>query len=486
MPHSRHLSRDPVPTSMVTEEDVSVADMADSLRAAAGWAKDETSAATESFTVRAMMQGMSIMNGWIHHKPRKLEELPVWRQHLIKAVHSLWFQLVASMVVVVNIILMGVQTSMDMKRALAGEDELNWEAASDVFFACAFGIEVGLRIIAEHRVFFLGPARYWNIFDFFVVVFAVFDAFDAGFSLNIFRALRVFRMIKIARVIRVFTFFRELRLMAVSLISCLSSLSWAVCFIMLIMYLFGMVLLEGARVYARDNPSDDPVCVALEEFYSDVPWTIYSLLMTITGGKDWYDLAKPFEEISRWYCLGFCAFVFFVQIGMLNVLTGVFVQRAEEIAHVDHDLVIQEETAKKNTYLKQIQNLFTEVDTDGSGTVSWEELKTNLLDERVLTYFSLLQIDIAEAKGLFQLLDVDASGSVGIDEFVMGCMRLKGAARSIDLAHMLYENKRMSMKWKAFMTLTRNQLSAVMDGVLALQIQSRSLQMTGRQEAAVG
>jgi len=36
---------------------------------------------------------------------------------------------------------------------------------------------------------------------------------------------------------------------------------------------------------------------------------------------------------------------------------------------------------------------------------------------------------------------------VSIDEFIQGCMRLKGNAKSMDMATMLYENKRNTMKF---------------------------------------
>merc|ERR1712107_826755 len=52
-------------------------------------------------------------------------------------------------------------------------------------------------------------------------------------------------------------------------------------------------------------------------------------------------------------------------------------------------------------------------------------------------------ISVSEAWGLFRLLDLDNSGGVDIHEFTMGCLRLKGEARTIDVATMMYENKRV-------------------------------------------
>merc|ERR1711972_1169926 len=50
--------------------------------------------------------------------------------------------------------------------------------------------------------------------------------------------------------------------------------------------------------------------------------------------------------------------------------------------------------------------------------------------------------ELHEARGLYGLLDVSGQGSVSIDELVVGFMRFKGGAKSIDLATLMTENKR--------------------------------------------
>jgi hypothetical protein len=51
---------------------------------------------------------------------------------------------------------------------------------------------------------------------------------------------------------------------------------------------------------------------------------------------------------------------------------------------------------------------------------------------------------------LFDLLDIDCSGSLSVDEFLLGCMRLKGHAKSVDIASIMVENKRMMQWWGGF------------------------------------
>eukprot|EP00747_Dinoflagellata_sp_TGD_P091961 gnl/TRDRNA2_/TRDRNA2_165252_c3_seq2.p1 gnl/TRDRNA2_/TRDRNA2_165252_c3~~gnl/TRDRNA2_/TRDRNA2_165252_c3_seq2.p1 ORF type:complete len:215 (+),score=39.91 gnl/TRDRNA2_/TRDRNA2_165252_c3_seq2:61-705(+) len=58
-------------------------------------------------------------------------------------------------------------------------------------------------------------------------------------------------------------------------------------------------------------------------------------------------------------------------------------------------------------------------------------------------YFTTLGLDVTQARALFVLLDVDETDEVEIEEFVMGCMRLKGEAKSIDVNMLLYENEKL-------------------------------------------
>merc|ERR1711972_972244 len=62
------------------------------------------------------------------------------------------------------------------------------------------------------------------------------------------------------------------------------------------------------------------------------------------------------------------------------------------------------------------------------------------------SYLSSLDIEHSEARGLFTLLDTDGSGDVTVEEFVAGCLRLKGAATAVDMVTLLYENKKQTIR----------------------------------------
>merc|ERR1719316_2340554 len=62
-------------------------------------------------------------------------------------------------------------------------------------------------------------------------------------------------------------------------------------------------------------------------------------------------------------------------------------------------------------------------------------------DDRVKAYFKVLDLNIDEAEQLFVLLDPLKTGEVSIDDFVKGCVRMKGGAKSVDVQTLLWQNK---------------------------------------------
>merc|ERR1712048_1003827 len=77
--------------------------------------------------------------------------------------------------------------------------------------------------------------------------------------------------------------------------------------------------------------------------------------------------------------------------------------------------------------------LFNDMDQDGAGTIGLEQIQSLLEDPRVQGYFTALGLDPNDTERLFKLIDDDGSGDVDVTEFLEGCLRLKGQARSKDV-----------------------------------------------------
>merc|ERR1712083_882326 len=127
--------------------------------------------------------------------------------------------------------------------------------------------------------------------------------------------------------------------------------------------------------------------------------------------------------------------------GVLNVVTSVFVDSAYQVSQKDPEIVIQRALSAEDRYINELKTFFAEVDTDGSGTISWDEFCNHLESDEAQVYLTSLEIDHTHARHLFDLLDTDGTNELDINELIQGCMRLKGNAKSVDVAMILHRHE---------------------------------------------
>jgi len=171
----------------------------------------------------------------------------------------------------------------------------------------------------------------------------------------------------------------------------------------------------------------------LHSYFGNLGLSMITLAKAVTGGSPWglaYEALKP---LGAFYLSIFLFFVALLTLAVLRLLTGIFVQHAREVVDADRETVIREELAKRQQWEEEIQAVFHTMDTDGSQDVSWEEFTANLESVAISTYFKTLGIEAADARRLFLMLDNDGKKSVHLNEFIDGCMKLRGAAKSSDV-----------------------------------------------------
>merc|ERR1719221_1251369 len=105
----------------------------------------------------------------------------------------------------------------------------------------------------------------------------------------------------------------------------------------------------------------------------------------------------------------------------------------------DRSVMVRTEKTNKKEFLTNMSEIFKNVDTDQSGGVSLAELQAHMQDADVCAYFSALGVDTFQVGNLFMLLDTDESGVITKEEFLKGVLRLRGDAKSLDIAIVMYE-----------------------------------------------
>jgi len=371
---------------------------------------------------------------------------------LVLFVESHAFQAWCAGVITLNALFIGYTTNAGMSNALATPpaEDAAWHETCNAIFIVAYVVEMVLRLLAYRQLFFCGSAWKWNAFDSVLVLSAISETAISRVDLGSLRIMRGLRMARVLRILRVMRVFRDLRLMAFSIMQSLSSLSWALLLLLIIMYLFGVIFMQGVILHLRGGEEVEFAFIrqGAQTWFNSIFTTMYTLLAGITGGVNWVDVVQPLAEISVAYQVLYVVYTVFVVIGVLNVLTGIFVERASELNDLDRDLVIASQMRRNEAFLVEMKRIFEEADADGSGSICWEEFKKYLQDDRVKAYLATQQLDAFDARLFFDILTEGKSDELTIEDFLVGCQRLKGMARSVELVAVLQETRAMHRRLK--------------------------------------
>lgn len=366
-------------------------------------------------------------------------------------VDSRRFEVVCGVVILVYAVFIGVQQDWCTKDAMQEFPEGcgAFCPGVDEVFVLLYALEVVLRIGGQRVRYFVGPTWKWNLLDVVLLAYSVAEVCMEGFGMAFARIVRLFRLVRLLRVLRSVRFFSDLRLMTVSLVDSFASLLWAILLLLVVQYLFSVSFMHGATTYSVSG-GDQAVKEQLQERYGSLAKTMFTLLLAVTNGADWQELARPLGEISVGYQLLFAFYVLFVLVGAMNVLTSTYVERVRELSRRDRDLSTQAELAAREAFLTEMRHIFLELDKDKDGKINWTDFKEYLECEQAQAYFTTQQLDTSDAAGLFSLLrgeKGDENSPVEIEEFALGCMRLRGQAKSSDVMMLIRENRQQSKRF---------------------------------------
>lgn len=355
---------------------------------------------------------------------------------LARLVTSRFFTGFFDLIIFLNTLILAFEADQDVKEALGGEQHRGVDVIHAVHksIQCFFYLEIVLRILGLRTWFFVAKnVWYWNVFDACLVLSSFFADVVSMSSLEFMRMLRMVRIIRMARLLRVLRVFRELREMFLAIVSCMASLVWAFVFLALTLLLFSIFFLQAIVGYLENLDKDhheQGLVESFREWYKSLGSTMYTLLAAATGGVDWLEPGRPLAKLGWGYTGVYVFYVLFVTIGVMNILTGVFIGNASCIA--DRDISIHKENSKLDTFVHEMIHLFNEFELDTHGSISWQAFKTYISDHKVQAYLASHDLETTHGILLFDLLDRDHSGYIDVHEFVIGMVRLKGNAKALD------------------------------------------------------
>merc|ERR1712107_136835 len=152
-------------------------------------------------------------------------------------------------------------------------------------------------------------------------------------------------------------------------------------------------------------------------------------------------------------------------MGVLNVIIAEFVQSALESSQTDECAIFQRVRKQNIGYTKLIESLFRLLDKNASGLLGLREMLQRFKDDDIQIFFESLDIRPEDAWSVWKVFDVDDDHTIDLEQFTNGCLRLRGAARGIDLAVLKQESRHLIKEFHAHNAVVKSYLQQVMQKI---------------------
>lgn len=414
----------------------------------------QTTASRKSLDCAQEMMSLQYQQGVFAFKSRSRYSLIDDERKCFSRVEAFVFGRVMERVVLfaifVNAVVLGLQTQI-----MATEKVLTPPSALEVIenvLLVLFALEVATKVLVNWRLFFFGHEYVFNIFDALLVVWDLISLCIEGLiwmqittdsantmqigsnSMTGLRLFRLFRLVRIMRSVRMLKVIADLRAILGSITSSFRPFLGGVGALLLCSYVMAIFFTAAALPHRVDA---DKTSEELEKHYSSLFTCMLYMIQSLTGGIDWNDMVAPLiQDVSPLVGIIYCCYVVFCLLAVMNVITGIFVSTALRAAKEDQD----------NYTITHLNNLFNVLDSTKAGVVSRGDFKKHLRTKEMRELFQSIDLDPTEADCVFKLLDMNNSGYLNYNEFLNGCLRLRGSAKSLDLLLLLRETTRQYQK----------------------------------------
>ena len=239
------------------------------------------------------------MEAGVEPNPDTGERVPT----LSRLVHSKWFEGFIFTVIILNAIVLGLETYPDIQDRYGDTLFLLNEIFLGIFI-----IEILLRISAYGS----RPWNYfrsgWNVFD-FVVVFAVFIP---GVREN----ATLLRLVRLLRVVRVVSVLPDLRVLLSGMARAIPPIASMAALAVLLIFIYGMI---GWKIFGE----------AIPERWGDIGEAMLTLF-TILTLEGWNEILFAGQEVTQFAWIFFVSFVLIASFLLINILIAIIINAVEE------------------------------------------------------------------------------------------------------------------------------------------------------------
>ena len=260
-------------------------------------------------------------------------------------VNSNWFEYFIIAVIIVNGVLLGLETSAVIAGQYADLLELGNQIALGIFI-----VEAILKMAA----LWPRPQAYfrdgWNIFDFMVIVFALIPA-TGQFAM-------IARLARLLRVVRLISAVRDLRLIVAALVRSIPSVGHVIMLMSIVVYIYAIM---GFHLFHVHDP----------EHWGSLAISLLTLFNIITL-DGWTDVMDTAMRRHSWAWIYFVSFVVVGTFVVINLFIAIIInslddtkrsQLQEGLEPVSRQDLVRELRATQET-LKRLEERLNADDAD--------------------------------------------------------------------------------------------------------------------------
>ena len=224
-------------------------------------------------------------------------------QRLQALVSKAWFQHTITIVIVLNAVVIGLDTSPTLADRFG--ELFDWLNA---LFLAIFVLEAAIKIAAVYPTVGRYFADGWNVFDFSIIVIALLPATGELATLA--------RLARLLRVLRLVSSLPELRLIVATLIRSIPSMVHVLMLLSIIFYVYGVA---GYHLFHEADPTH----------WRNLGIALLSLFRIVTL-EDWTDIMYAAMASHTWAWVYFVSFVVMGTFVVVNLFIAVVLNNLDE------------------------------------------------------------------------------------------------------------------------------------------------------------
>eukprot|EP00931_Biecheleriopsis_adriatica_P065699 TRINITY_DN40191_c0_g1_i1.p1 TRINITY_DN40191_c0_g1~~TRINITY_DN40191_c0_g1_i1.p1 ORF type:complete len:621 (+),score=109.00 TRINITY_DN40191_c0_g1_i1:61-1923(+) len=332
-----------------------------------------------------------------------------------------------NVIVVTNIVIIYLEVNDGMKCKMAGSDDDSdcvprWYFVTNLILLVFYTVEMFLNMFVQ-RMEWLSRKNVFNYVDATIVFIGYLELVFTWLEVaggNVMALTRMLKVLRVLRVVRLLKPFPELYMLIAGFISTMRTMAWGFLMIVVLLIIWGIVTVQVLTATELPGNFTDPWC---NDAFSEVHMTSFWLFQTLIAGDSWGYCVIPIVQYNFNLFWLFGTILITLELGFMNLILAVIVDGSAQTREMRAEEKIAAKKKERETAIAQIADILKDLDEDGSGQISLEELTIGYEENNALRQrFDELGIAKKDLGRLIEVMDEDQSGEVDYEEFSNGLL----------------------------------------------------------------